>query len=393
MSTQSTAYSLAQENYATLGVDTEQVLATMKKVHVSLHCWQADDVGGFEQPDASLGGGGIQATGNYPGKARSIDELRGDVEKALSCIPGQHRFNLHACYIDHGGTPVERDQIGVEHFQSWIDWGKTIGLKALDFNPTCFSHSKADDGFTLSHPDAGIRQFWIDHCKATRHIAASMGEQMGATTINNIWIPDAMKDSPADRWGPRTRLKDSLDAVLAEDLNPAHMRDAVESKLFGIGAESYTVGSHEFYLSYAIQKGLVLCLDMGHFHPTESVADKLSAVLPFTKNVLLHVSRGVRWDSDHVVILNDELQDVAREIVRGNALDNVYIGMDFFDASINRVAAYVIGTRNVQKAMLKALLAPSNALAAEQSFDFTARLAWQQCAEALPWGSIWQEFC
>jgi L-rhamnose isomerase len=388
-----THYITARETYAALGVDPEAALAVLAATPISLHCWQGDDVGGFERAGASLEGGGIQATGNYPGKARTITELRSDLDAARRLIPGQHRLNLHAIYGDFGGRKVERNAIGPEHFQSWIDWAKQRGL-GLDFNPTCFSHSLAADGFTLSHRDPAIRQFWIEHAAACRRIGAAMGKALGTPTITNVWIPDGHKDLPADRKGPRERLEASLDAVFKEPLDEQHQRDAVESKLFGIGSESYVVGSHEFYLGYAITRRKTLCLDMGHFHPTESVADKISAVLQFVPNLLLHVSRGVRWDSDHVVLLDDPTRALFEELVRGGFLSRTAIGLDYFDASINRVAAWVIGTRNALKCLLAALLEPSARLRElEAAGDYTARLALFEELKTLPFGAVWEEHC
>jgi L-rhamnose isomerase len=387
------AYELAKQRYAELGVDTDDVMKRLKKIAISLHCWQGDDVGGFETVGAELSGGGIQATGNYPGKARTIDELRSDIEKALSMIPGKHRLNLHACYLDNGGKFVDRNEITVEHFQSWIDWAKANGL-GMDFNPTYFSHEKAADGFTLSHIEKGIRDFWIEHGIACRKIGAEMGKQLGSATVTNVWIPDGYKDIPVDRWGPRARLVDSLDKIFAEKLDPKVHLDAVESKLFGIGAESYTVGSHEFYLGYAVSRQKLLCLDAGHYHPTEVISDKISSVLMFVPELLLHVSRSVRWDSDHVVILNDELCTIAREIIYSGKLNKIHIGLDFFDASINRVAAWVIGTRCMIKALLLALLEPAEKLrAAEQSGDYTTRLAMLEELKTLPFGAVWDYYC
>jgi len=387
------AYQLAKEQYAQIGVDTDKVLKKLAQIPISLHCWQGDDVGGFETVGAELSGGGIQATGNYPGKARTIDELRGDFEMALSTIPGKHRFNLHACYLDHGGKSVDRNEITVAHFQSWIDWAKANGL-GMDFNPTYFSHAKANDGFTLSHPDKGIRDFWIEHGIACRKIAAEIGKQLGSTTVTNYWIPDGYKDIPVDRWGPRQRLTDSLDKIFAEKLDPTCNLDAVESKLFGIGAESYTVGSHEFYLGYAVSRQKLLCLDAGHFHPTEVISDKISSVMMFVPELLLHVSRPVRWDSDHVVILNDELIAIAQELIRSGKLDKVHIGLDFFDASINRIAAWVIGTRCMIKALLIALLEPTDQLKEiELKLDYTQRLVWQEELKTLPFAAVWDYYC
>jgi L-rhamnose isomerase len=389
----SSPYSFARQRYAALEVDTEAALTTLEKTPISLHCWQGDDVGGFEKPNAVLSGGGIQATGNYPGKARTIDELRADFEKALSLVPGKHRINLHACYADLGGKKVERNAYSVEHFQSWIDWAKAKGL-GMDFNPTCFAHPLADGGFTLSHPDAAIRRFWIEHCAASRRIGAAIGKQLGKTCVTNVWIPDGYKDLPADRKTPRERLEKALDAVFAEKLNPKHNLDAVESKLYGIGVESYTVGSHEFYLGYAVKHQKLYCLDAGHYHPTESLADKISSVLQFVPEILLHVSRGVRWDSDHVVLFDDPTRAIMEEVVRGGFLARTHIGLDYFDASINRVAAWTIGTRNALKCLLLALLEPTKTLReAENAGDYTARLALMEEAKTLPFSVVWDEYC
>ncbi len=386
------AYALAKEAYAEFGVDTDKALAELARIPVSLHCWQGDDVGGFENPDAGLDGG-LAATGNYPGKARTPDELRSDLDKAISLIPGTHRLNLHAIYADTGGGKVERDQLGPEHFSAWIDWAKGRGM-GLDFNPTFFSHPKAADGFTLSHPDKAVREFWIEHGRICRRIGAAMGKALGKTTVTNVWIPDGFKDTPVDRLGPRERLRESLDAVFAEKLDPSHNLDAVESKLFGIGSESYVVGSHEFYLGYSVRHDKLLCLDAGHFHPTEVISDKISSVLCFVDEILLHVSRGVRWDSDHVVILSDELRAIAAEIVRGNFQERVHIGLDYFDASINRVAAWVIGTRAMLQALLMALLEPARLLRRmEAEGDYTGRLALLEAARSLPAGAIWNQYC
>ncbi len=387
------AYALAKESYAALGVDTDRAIEALKSIPVSLHCWQGDDVGGFETPDATLSGGGIQATGNYPGKARTADELRGDLDKALSLIPGKHRLNLHAIYGEFGGKRVDRNEIQPEHYSRWIDWARANGM-GMDFNPSYFSHPKAEDGFTLSHADADIRQFWVEHGIACRNIGAVMGKTLGSPCVTNIWIPDGYKDIPADRKAPRERLRDALDQVLATPLDPAHNLDAVECKLFGIGSESYVVGSHEFYMGYAVTKKLLLTLDTGHFHPTEVVSDKISSVLTFVDEILLHVSRGVRWDSDHVVALNEELRAIAEEIVRGDYLKRVHIGLDFFDASINRVAAWVIGTRNMIKALLHALLEPSKTIRqAEAEGDFTTRLALLEETKTLPFSGVWDYYC
>ena len=385
------SYTLARERYAELGVDTEAALATLAAAPISLHCWQGDDVGGFEKPKRALSGG-IMATGNYPGKARTADELRRDLDKAYSLIPGTHRLNLHAVYLE-ADKPVPRNEILPEHFAGWVDWAREGG-HGLDFNPTLFSHPLADDGFTLAHPDAGVRQFWVEHCTACRDIGASFGRALGTPCVTNLWIPDGYKDTPVDRKGPRERLKASLDQVFAKELDPRHHLDAVESKLFGLGSESYVVGSHEFYLGYAVQNNTLLCLDAGHFHPTETISDKLSAVLLYLDQILLHVSRGVRWDSDHVVTLTDDLRAVMQEVVRGDFLSRVHIGLDFFDASINRVAAWVIGTRNAQRALLLALLEPLDELRAlEAAGDHTARLALLEETRGLPFGAVWDAFC
>ena len=387
------AYEIAKQRYAEIGVDSDKAMEQRKKIAISLHCWQGDDVGGFETAGAELSGGGIQATGNYPGKARTITELRSDIEKALSLIPGKHRLNLHACYLDNGGKFVDRNEITVKHFQSWIDWAKANKL-GMDFNPTYFSHEKAADGFTLSHPDKGIRNFWIEHGIACRKIGAEMGKQLGSATVTNVWVPDGYKDIPINRLAPRERLANSLDKIFAEKIDPAINLDAVESKLFGIGAESYTVGSHEFYLGYAVSRQKLLCLDAGHFHPTEVISDKISSVLMFVPELLLHVSRPVRWDSDHVVILNDELCAIAQELIRSGKIDKVHIGLDFFDASINRVAAWVIGTRCMTKALLMALLEPIKSLREmETGGDFTSRLATLEEIKILPFGVVWDYYC
>ena len=390
-STVKRAYELARERYHASGVDAEQALRKLASIAISLHCWQGDDVGGFENTNTSLGGG-LVATGNFPGKARTSDELRADLEKAYSLIPGKHRLNLHAFYGEFGGKKVDRDEISVEHFKHWIAWAKAEGL-GLDFNPTCFSHRKSADGFTLSHRDKGIRQFWIEHCRRSREIGAAIGEALGKTCITNVWIPDGMKDTPADRRGPRERLAESLDAVFQPALLPKFNLDSVEPKLFGIGSESYVVGSHEFYLGYAISRKRMLTLDAGHYHPTETIADKISSVLQFLPEILLHVSRGVRWDSDHVVTLNDDLLAIAREIVANDYLERVHIGLDYFDASINRVAAWTIGTRNMIRALLVALLEPPAIKTAEMKGDFTSRLALQEEAKTLPFGAVWDFYC
>lgn len=385
-------FRLAKEQYAEAGVDVDRALQRLAAIPISLHCWQGDDVGGFENNGAGLGGG-LAVTGSYPGKARTPQELRSDLEQAYALIPGKHRLNLHASYGEFGGKHIDRNEMEPRHFQGWIDWAKSQGL-GLDFNPTYFAHAKAADGFTLTHPDRGIRQFWIDHGIACRRIAAAMGEALGSASINNVWIPDGWKDAPADRKAPRERLTESLDAVFAQKYDPRLMLDSVESKLFGIGSESYVAGSHEFYLGYAIRKNIVLCLDSGHFHPTEVISEKISAVLCSLDRVLLHVSRGVRWDSDHVVVLADELKAIAQEIVRGDYVDRVRIGLDYFDATINRVAAWVIGTRAMLKAVLIALLEPTERLRkAERDGDLTARLTLMEEFKDMPYGAVWDHYC
>jgi L-rhamnose isomerase len=386
------AYDAAAERYAELGVDVKAALQRLARVSISLHCWQGDDVEGFEKFGTGLGGG-LAATGNYPGKARTPDDLRADASLAFALIPGRHRFNLHASYGEFGGKTVDRDRIGPEHFAGWIDWAKSAGI-GLDFNPTFFSHPKAADNFTLSHRDSAIRAFWVQHGIACRHIGAAMGKALGTACVTNLWIPDGMKDTPVDRVGPRERLTESLDAIYKEAISPSLNLDAVEGKLFGIGCESYTVGSHEYYFGYALSRQKLLTLDTGHYHPTETVVDKLSAMLTFLPEILLHVSRGVRWDSDHVVVLNDELEALSQELVRGNFLERTHIGLDFFDASINRIAAWVIGTRNMIKSLLKALLEPVAALRKfEMDGDYTSRLATLEEIKTLPFGAVWDYYC
>lgn len=386
------SYQIALETYAALGVDTEAALRLLAATPISLHCWQGDDVGGFEKTGGELGGG-LAVTGNYPGKARTIAELRADLEQAYALIPGKHRLNLHACYADFSAGKVDRDALTVTQFQSWIDWAKTNGL-GLDFNPTYFAHPKADDGLTLTHPDAGIRGFWVEHGKACRRIGAEMGRQLGSATVTNVWIPDGSKDLPVDRKGPRQRLEASLDAIFADKIDPAHHLDAVESKLFGIGSESYVAGSHEFYLGYAIKNRTLYCLDAGHYHPTENLGDKISSVLQYVPEILLHVSRGVRWDSDHVVLLDDPTTGLMQELVRGDFLGRTHIGLDYFDASINRVGAWVIGTRNTLKALLMAMLEPTAKLREMEAVgDLTGRLALLEEAKSMPWGLVWDEHC
>ena len=386
-------YTLAREMYAAAGVDSEAALAALSGIPLSLHCWQGDDVGGFERPGAKLDGGGLAVTGSHPGKARNHAELRSDLDQAFRLIPGKHRVNLHAIYGEFAGAKVERNEIGPEHFTGWIEWARARGL-GLDFNPTLFSHPLADSGFTLSHRDPAIRDYWIAHAAACRRIGAAMGRSLGKPALTNVWIPDGSKESPVDRKAPRERLAQALDAVFRETIDPLHNLDTVESKLFGIGSESYVVGSHEFYLGYAITRQKLLCLDMGHFHPTESVADKISSVMQFVPGILLHLSRGVRWDSDHVVLLDDPTRAVLEEVVRGGFLARTHVGLDYFDGSINRVAAWAIGARNALKCLLAALLEPSAELRVlEESDDFTARLARLEEGKTMPLGAVWDEHC
>jgi L-rhamnose isomerase len=387
------AYADAKEQYAALGVNTDDSIKKLDQVKISLHCWQSDDVGGFETPDAELGGGGIMVTGNYPGKARTIDHLRQDIEKVMSLLPGQQRLNLHAIYGDFKGEKVDRDQIEVKHFQSWIDWAKGNKI-GLDFNPTCFSHPYANDGFTLSSKNEKHRKFWVEHVKRSRKIATEMGRQLGTPSVNNIWIPDGSKDTPVDRNKHRELLKQSLDEIFAVVYPVEYLKDSVESKLFGIGSESMVVGSHEFYLGYGIKNNKLITLDNGHFHPTEQVGDKISSVLLYVDELLLHISRGVRWDSDHVVIFNDEMQFIAQEIVRANALNRVNVALDYFDASINRIGAYIIGTRAAQLAFLFALLEPTGKLKSyEESGNNFERLAWLEVLKTKPFGAVYNYYC
>jgi len=385
------AYALAKQRFADIGVDVEAALKQLDRLPVSMHCWQGDDVRGFENPQGALTGG-IQATGNYPGRARNVEELRSDLDRAMALIPGPKRLNLHAIYLE-SEQPVARNEIRPQHFAGWVEWAKQRGL-GLDFNPSCFSHELSADGFTLAHGNAEIRQFWIEHCQASRKVSAYFGEQLGTPSVMNIWVPDGMKDLTVDRLAPRQRLMNSLDAIISEKLDPAHHIDAVESKLFGIGAESYTVGSNEFCLGYAASRQTALTLDAGHFHPTEVISDKISTAMLYVPRLLLHVSRPVRWDSDHVVLLDDETQAIASEIVRQQLFDKVHIGLDFFDASINRIAAWVIGTRNAKKALLRALLEPVETLKKlENSGDYTARLALLEEQKSLPWQAVWEAWC
>lgn len=386
------AYQEAKDRYAELGVDTDRALARLADIPVSVNCWQGDDVTGFEGAEG-LSGGGIMATGSYGGKARNAGELREDYEKAASLIPGTKRFNLHAVYLEHGGTPVDRDAVGPEHFQGWMDWAKQRGI-GLDFNPTFFSHPKAEEGWTLASKDESIRKFWIEHGKRSREISEEMGKQLGTSCLDNFWMPDGAKDQPVDRLGHRELLSQSLDEIFREKKDPAHTMDFVESKLFGIGSESYVVGSHEFYIGYVLTRGVGLTMDAGHYHPTESIADKIPALLPFVGPMMLHVSRPVRWDSDHVVTMDDPTVAIAQELARADAFDRVHIGVDFFDASINRIAAWVIGVRSTFKSMLYALLEPTAYLRGEEEAGrLTNRLAVLEEAKNLPFGAVWDRFC
>ncbi len=385
-------YESAREIYAKYGVDTDEAIKKVSQIPVSIHCWQGDDVGGFENPDGDLTGG-IQVTGNYPGKARSIGELRADFDKAASLIPGKKRISLHAIYLDADGEKVSREKIAPKHFDSWIDWARERNY-GIDYNPTCFSHPMSADGMTISHPDKNVRDFWIEHCIGSRKIAAYIGEKLGNTVVTNFWMPDGYKDIPADRYGARLRMKESYDEIFREKIDEKFNKDAIESKVFGIGAESCTMGSGEFCLGYAAKNDKLLTLDTGHFHPTEVVSDKISSVLLFLNEILLHVSRPVRWDSDHVVILDDELRAIACEIMRGGFTDRVHIGLDFFDGSINRIAAWTIGTRSMQKALLYAALEPSEMLRKyELEGDYTSRLAMMEELKTLPFSAVWDMYC
>ena len=387
------AYKLAREQYKALGVDTDKVLEEMSDVNISLHCWQTDDVGGFEKPGAELGGGGIQVTGNFPGKATTIEQMRADIDKVMSLLPGKQRLNLHAIYGEFGGKLVDRDQIEVKHFRGWIDWAKERGI-GLDFNCTCFSHPYADDGFTLSSKNEKIRKFWVEHTKRCRAIGAEMGKKLGTPAVHNIWIPDGSKDIPVDRYSLRKQLKKSLNEIFEVKYSKKHLKDSVESKLFGIGSESMVVGSFDFYLGYALQNNTMITLDNGHFHPTEQVGDKISSVLQYIDEILLHLTRGVRWDSDHVLTFNEELLLIAQEIVRCKAMKRVSVGLDFFDASLNRIGAYVIGTRAAQIAFMYALLEPHKTLVKyeEQGRNFE-RLALLELLKSKPFGAVWDYYC
>ena len=385
------AYTAAVERYKSMGIDVEKALKELDKLSISIHCWQADDVAGFEVAEGDLTGG-IAATGNYPGAARTPEELRGDLEKALSLLPGKHRVNVHAFYGDFGGKFVDRDQIEPKHFQTWIDWAKKVGV-SLDFNCTLFSHPKSENG-TLSALDKETRDFWIEHVKRCRWIAEEMGKAQGNPCIHNIWAPDGSKDLTVDAYIYRKNMKESLDAIMADYRDPKYMRDCYESKLFGIGLESYTVGSNEFVMGYCLKNNIMVTLDAGHFHPTEGIADKISSVALFSDEIMLHVSRPVRWDSDHVVIQNDDLQSLAHEIVRADLLDRVHVGLDYFDASINRLGAYVIGVRATQKAFLKAFLEPIDQLRKlEANGEFFERLACLEEQKSLPWAAVYDYWC
>lgn len=385
-------YESAKIQYEKLGINVDDVLEQIKKVPISIHCWQGDDIGGFEVNQQALSGG-IDVTGDYPGKATTPEELRSDIEKALSLIPGKHRVNLHAIYAETNGEVVERDEIEPKHFENWVNWAKKNDL-GLDFNPTLFSHPKAAEGLTLAHPNKEIRDFWIRHTIASRKIAEYFGKELGTSTLTNIWVPDGYKDIPSDRLTPRKRLKESLDEIFSVEINEKYNVDAVESKLFGIGSEAYVVGSHEFYMGYALKNNKLLLLDSGHYHPTEVISNKISSMLLYSDELALHVSRPVRWDSDHVVILDDELREIGLEIVRNDALDKVRIGLDFFDASINRIAAWTIGTRNMIKALLYALLTPNDYMKQlQEEGNFTERLALMEELKTYPFGAVWDYYC
>ncbi|EQC69109.1 L-rhamnose isomerase [Streptococcus sp. HSISB1] len=385
------AYEAAKARYAAVGVDTDAVLEKLQNVKISMHCWQGDDVKGFLTPNGELTGG-IMSTGNYPGAAHTPDELRADLEKAYSLIPGKHKLNLHAIYLDTDEA-VDLDEIEPKHYEKWVNWAKEQGI-GLDFNPTFFSHPMMKDGFTLSHPDKSVRDFWIEHGKRSRRVAEYFGKELGETCYTNFWVPDGFKDNPIDRLAPRKRLMESLDEIFSEEIDETYNVDTVESKLFGLGAEAYTVGSHEFYMGYGLTRHKTILLDAGHFHPTEVISNKISSLALFSNRLMLHVSRPVRWDSDHVVIMDDELQEIAKEIVRNDLLERTAIGLDFFDGTINRIAAWVVGTRNTQKALLKAMLEPTQNLKdLENHFDFTSRLVLTEELKDFPYSDVWNYFC
>ena len=385
-------YRIAKEKYASIGVDTEAAIKRVSEIPVSIHCWQGDDVRGFETPDGDLTGG-IQTTGNFPGRAKNIDQLRQDIEMVFSLVPGVNRLNLHAIYLDNGGKKVERNKIEPKHFASWVDWAK-YNKVGLDFNPTCFSSPMLKDGLSLSHPDKAVRDYWIEHCIASRKIAEYFGKELGTPAVTNLWVPDGFKDNPINRYEARQRLISAMDEIYSVKIDKKYNLDSAEGKLFGIGAESCTVGQHEIYLAYALTRGIMVTLDSGHYHPTEVISDKISSVLSFVPEILLHVSRPVRWDSDHVVILDDELKAIAAEIIRNNFENRVHIGLDYFDASINRIAAWTVGARNMKKALLLAALEPTKKLTKlEKDFDFTSRLELTEEYKTYPFGAVWDEFC
>jgi L-rhamnose isomerase len=388
------AYNLAQKRYDEFGIKIEEIINKLKEIPLSIHCWQGDDVGGFEKPNSQLEGGGILVTGNFPGKARTLKELQQDLEKVISLIPGnRHRINLHSSYGDFKGETIERNRFKIEHFQGWIDWAKNNNLK-IDFNSTLFSHPFAETGFTLSSKSEEIRNFWIEHVQRCREISAEIGKQLNDTCIHNIWIPDGSKDLPIDRIGHRKLLKESLDKIFTTKFPSNLMKDSLEGKLFGIGSEAFVVGSYDFYLSYALTNKIMLTIDTGHFHPTESVPDKISAIIPFIPELMLHISRGLRWDSDHVVIISDDIIQLFEEVVRSQALERIHFALDFFDASINRIGAWVIGARAVQKAMLYALLQPTDSLREyEENGQYFQRLALLEELKNLPFGAVWDYFC
>jgi len=386
-------YSIAEKRYQELGVDVQNALKRLAALPLSIHCWQADDVGGFETPNAELSGGGIQVTGNYPGKARTLAEIRADLQTVFSLLPGNHRLALHASYGNFAGKKVDRDQVAPEHFDGWTEWAGSLGI-GLDFNSTFFSHPLADSGFTLSSKDPDVRRFWIRHAQACRKISAFLGEKQGSPCIHNLWIPDGAKDLTVDRFGYRRLLVESLDEIYKQDYDPGHLKDSLESKLFGIGSEAFVVGSHEFYMGYALSRGKLICLDTGHFHPTESIADKVSALFQFVEELVFHVSRPMRWDSDHVVILNDDLKELCAELIRSGKLEQSHVGLDFFDGTLNRIGAYVLGGRAALKAFLLALLLPHEQLKRyEEEGDFFARLALLEEMKSLPFGAVWDEHC
>ena len=385
-------YRIAKEKYASIGVDTEAAIKRVSEIPVSIHCWQGDDVRGFESPDGDLTGG-IQTTGNFPGRAKNIDQLREDIEMVFSLVPGKKRLNLHAIYLDNGGKRVERNKIEPKHFASWVDWAKENKV-GLDFNPTCFSSPMMKDGLTLSSPDKAVRDYWIEHCIASRKIAEYFGKELGTPAVTNLWVPDGFKDNPINRYEARQRLISAMDEIYSVKIDKKYNLDSAEGKLFGIGAESCTVGQHEIYLAYALTRGIMVTLDSGHYHPTEVISDKISSVLSFVPEILLHVSRPVRWDSDHVIILDDELKAIGAEIIRNNFENRVHIGLDYFDASINRIAAWTVGARNIKKSLLLAALEPTKKLTKiEREGDYTSRLELTEEYKTYPFGAVWDEFC